>query len=170
MTPRLIFRVFALGLWLILGPQSMALAQGSKVALGGNHDSSLPVEITSEQLQVDQEKGVAEFSGDVIVGQGNITMTCSLMRVEYAANSDTGKNEIRVIRMFGGVTFVGDGEAAESDTAVYTLANDTLIMTDNVLLTQGSTALSSDKLTYNLKSGEGLMEGRVKTILQPKSN
>ena len=61
-------------------------------------------------------------------------------------------------------------EAAESDNAVYTLSNDIIIMTGNVLVTQGQTALSSDKLTYNLDTGDGVMEGNVKTILQQGSN
>ncbi|MDJ0825910.1 MAG: lipopolysaccharide transport periplasmic protein LptA [Rhodobacter sp.] len=147
-----------------------AAAQGTSVSLGGQgHDSSQPVEITSQELSVDQENGTATFTGDVIVGQGGITMTCDRMVVEYAAD-ETGQNQIQVIRMFGGVTFVSANEAAESETAVYTLGNERIVMTGNVLVTQGATALSADKLTYDLATGSGVMEGRVKTILQQGSN
>jgi len=165
------FRAFATALLLTLVLGGSVWAQGAKVSLGGgDHDSSLPVEITSEELEVDQANGTAIFTGDVIVGQGDITITSQEMRVEYGEDPATGKNEIRVIRMFGGVTFVSPDEAAESDTAVYTLATDMLIMQGSVLVTQGATALSADKLTYNLETGDGVMEGRVKTILQPGSN
>ncbi|MDJ0627951.1 MAG: lipopolysaccharide transport periplasmic protein LptA [Rhodobacter sp.] len=145
-------------------------AQGTSVSLGvQDHDSSQPVEITSQELAVDQENGTATFTGDVIVGQGGITMTCQRMIVEYAPD-ESGQNQIEVIRMSGDVTFVGDNEAAESDAAIYRLDAEIIVMTGNVLVTQGSTALSSDKLTYNLQTGSGVMEGRVKTILQPGGN
>ncbi len=164
-------RVFVLASLLAVAAAAGAAAQGASVSLGiSNHDSSQPVEITSEELAVDQASGSATFTGNVIVGQGDIRMTCAEMRVEYVQDPDTGRNEIDVIRMFGGVTFVSPEEAAEADSAVYTLADDLLVMTGNVLVTQGTTALSADKLTYNLETGNGVMEGRVKTILQPGSN
>lgn len=148
-----------------------AFAQGASVSLGvKDHDTSIPVEITSETLSLDQDLGLAIFEKDVIARQGDVTMTCEEMKVEYAANPETGRDEIQVIKMYGGVTFASPTEAAESDWAVYTLENEIIIMYDNVLVTQGSTVLSSDKLTYNLDTGEGLMEGNVKTILQQRSS
>lgn len=168
---RLIIGAFALGLILSLPGAPGALAQGTGISLGvRDHDSSQPVEITSEELSVDQAGGTATFSGNVIVGQGDITMTCGTMRVEYGPDPDTGNNEIRVIRMSGGVTFVSKSDAAEANNAVYDLQRETLVMTGDVLVTQGTTALSSDKLTYNLQTGSGVMEGRVKTILQTGRN
>ncbi|MCG6903487.1 MAG: LptA/OstA family protein [Rhodobacter sp.] len=161
------FRPIALGVWLVMSAAGACVAQGASVSLGvQDHDSSTPVEITSESLELDQESGMAVFTGDVLVKQGEITMTCQRMQVEYSEDPVTGKNEIKVIRMFGGVTFVSKEEAAESQRAVYTLTDDLLVMLDNVLVTQGVTALSADKLTYNLDTGDGRMEGSVKTVLQ----
>lgn len=159
------------GALLLTAATTAGFAQGTAVSLGvRDHDSSTPVEITSEELELDQDMGTAIFTGDVIVRQGAITMTTQRMVVEYAEDPETGRNEMQVIRMFGGVTFVSDAEAAESQRAVYTLASDTLVMYDNVLVTQGPTALSAEKLTYNLDTGDGRMEGSVKTILQQDSN
>jgi lipopolysaccharide export system protein LptA len=36
-----------------------------------------------------------------------------------------------------------------------------LVMSGNVLVTQGPTALSADRLIYDLQSGDGRMEGNV---------
>lgn len=149
---------------------SGVFAQGANISLGvKEHDSSTPVEITSEELELDQESGQAIFTGNVIVRQGDITMTCGRMTVEYGENAE-GNNEIRLIRMFNGVTFASDTEAAESNSAVYSLTNETLVMNGSVLVTQGPTALSSDKLTYDLQSGDGRLEGNVKTVLQQANN
>jgi len=160
--------VMALGLTIVSTVAGMA--QGAAVSLGvGSYDKTKPVEITSEELSVDQRGGTATFTGNVIVGQGDMRMTCQLLKVEYGPDPVTGRNEIQVINMSGGVTFVGKDEAAEADRAVYTLSSGILVMFDNVLVTQGATVLSSDKMTYNLNTGDGVMEGRVKTILQPSA-
>ncbi|MEL6197903.1 MAG: LptA/OstA family protein, partial [Pseudomonadota bacterium] len=37
---------------------------------GFQHDSSEPIEITSDALEVQQQNNVAIFTGDVIAGQG----------------------------------------------------------------------------------------------------
>ncbi len=145
-----------------------AAAQGTSVSLGvGNHNTSQPVEITSEELSLDQAAGSATFEGNVIVGQGDLVLTSDRMVVEYGPNADTGANEIKVIRLYGGVTFVGPTEAAEARDAVYTLADETIVLIGNVLVTQGATALSADRMDYNLRSGAGTMTGQVKTILNP---
>lgn len=159
---------FAAALLLCAGP---VLAQGASVNLGvRDHDSSTPVEITSESLSLDQEAGRANFTKDVFVRQGDMTLTCDEMVVEYGLDAETGREEIQRILMNGGVTFASPSEAAESDAAIYDLPSNTIVMTGNVLVTQGSTALSSDRLTYDLDTGAGQMTGNVKTVLRRASN
>lgn len=161
----------ALGFFLSASIAGAGFAQGASVALGvKDHDTSTPVEITSEQLELNQEQGTATFEQNVFVRQGDMTLTCDKMTVEYGTNPSTGAEEITNIRMSGGVTFASPTETAESNSAVYSLTAGTLIMQGDVLVTQGRTALSSDKLTYNLDSGAGVMEGNVKTVLQQASN
>ena len=46
----------------------------------------------------------------------------------------------------------------------------TVVMTGDVLLTQGSSALSGQKLSIDLKTGTGIMEGRVSTTFIPAAN
>jgi len=160
-----------LSLAVFSGSVTITLAQGAGISLGvSDHNSNTPVEITSESLELDQGSGAALFTGNVIVAQGEIRMTCQHMRVEYGDGADGTKNKIKVIRMSGGVTFVSGTEAAESSTAVYTLDDEMLVMSGNVLVTQGPTALSADKLIYDLQSGNGRMEGNVKTVLQQVKN
>jgi len=45
-----------------------------------------------------------------------------------------------------------------------------LVMTGDVLLTQGASVMSGQKLDVDLKTGVGRMDGRVRTILQPGGN
>jgi len=156
---------------LAFGVAGSAWAQGASINLGGGQfDPSAPFEITSENLELNQAEGTASFSGNVFIRQGDLTLTSDSMRVEYAPDPDTGRDEIQTIRLVGGVTFVSPTEAAEAESAVYSLANESLVMSGNVLVTQGSTALSSDRLTYDLATGRGVMEGNVTTVVQQAGN
>nr|WP_281501794.1 LptA/OstA family protein [Aliiroseovarius sp. F20344] len=142
----------------------------AQVAFGGlKHDSSLPIEISADQLAVDQASGSATFSGNVMIGQGEMRLSAGKVRVEYATGTDT-TGEISRLHATGGVTLVNGAEAAEAREAVYTIASGVVVMTGGVILTQGQNALSSEKLTVNLKSGTGQMDGRVKSIIQTGSN
>ena len=48
-----------------------AFAQGAQVNFGGlENDPDAPIEVTSNELQVNQDEGWAIFTGEVIVGQG----------------------------------------------------------------------------------------------------
>lgn len=161
-----ILRRIALAFAFVVGAGTVGFAQSTAVSLGvQNHDATSPVEISAEELSVDQASSQASFKGGVLVRQGDLTMACDAMTVEYGPD-ENGADEIKVIRMTGGVTFASPSETAESQNAVYNLKTEIITMTGSVLVTQGVTALSSDKLTYNLQSGDGLMEGNVKTVLQ----
>ncbi len=141
-----------------------AAAQQADIRFGGlTQDTSLPVEVTSDSLSVDQADGAALFTGNVLVVQGDMRMTAGMIRVEY---SDDGTGIDR-LHGTGGVTLVSPTDAAEAAEAVYTIASGTVVMTGNVLLTQGNAAISGEKLTVNLTDGTGTMTGRVKTIFTP---
>nr|WP_275116203.1 LptA/OstA family protein [Aliiroseovarius subalbicans] len=149
----------------LVGPVA-ASAQGAQIAFGGlKHDSSLPIEISADQLQVDQGDGTATFQGNVMIGQGEMRLTAAKVRVEYTTGEDV-TGEISRLHASGGVTLVNAAEAAEAREAVYTIATGTVVMTGDVILTQGANALSANRLTVDLKAGTGTMDGRVKTILQ----
>jgi lipopolysaccharide export system protein LptA len=139
-----------------------AFAQ-TNIALGGiSADPSAPVEVTADNLTVDQNTGTAIFSGNVKVGQGDLRLAATNVHVVYS--DDTG--DITQLIASGGVTFATATEAAESRDADYNLSTGVLIMTGNVLLTQGASALSAERMTVDLNNGQAQMSGRVRTVFQ----
>jgi lipopolysaccharide export system protein LptA len=68
------------------------------------------------------------------------------------------------------VTLVSGAEAAEADEALYTITSGEVVLIGNVLLTQGGGTMSGQKLTVDLTTGTGHMEGRVRTVLNPGGN
>ncbi len=137
------------------------------VAFGGlKQDTTLPVEIQADSLAVNQADGSASFSGNVLIGQGTMRLSAAQVRVEYGAD---GK-KIANLHASGGVTLANASDAAEAREAIYTIDSGTIVMTGDVLLTQGASAISGQKLVIDLKAGTGRMEGRVKTVFQPGGN
>lgn len=148
----------------LLALPSMGFAQGASVAFGGlKQDTSLPVEVSADQLAVNQADGTAVFTGNVLVGQGEMRLSAGRVKVEYTADGSG------ISRLFAseGVTLTNATDAAEAREAVYTIDSGNVVMTGDVLLTQGSNALSGQKLVINLKAGTGVMEGRVQTVFTP---
>ena len=166
MTPFL--KTLSLAVVLAVLGTGAADAQGSNVAFGGlRADTSAPVEVTADQLSVNQTDGTATFVGNVLVIQGDMRLSAGTLQVEYG-NAD--RSRIERLHASDGVTLVSGPDAAEAASAVYTIASGSVEMTGNVLLTQGSNVLSGQKLMIDLTTGTGRMEGRVRTVLQPGSN
>lgn len=153
---------------LALGAPTGALAQGTSFALGSaRHDASAPVEVTADRLSVDQASGATLFEGNAVIGQGGLRLSAPSIRVVFAEADAGGARQIERLSASGGVTLVTDDEAAEAREAEYLVPQGRIEMRGDVLLTQGANILSGDRLEVNLTTGEGSMEGRVRTIIQP---
>jgi len=148
---------------LLLCCAAPVLAQGTNVTFGTlTQDTTLPVEVTADNLSVDQSSGTAEFTGNVLIGQGDMRLTAKRVLVTYRSeNAGIAKLEAT-----GGITLVTGDDAAEADRAEYNIDTGEIEMTGNVLLTQGASALTAEKMFVDLRTGNARMSGRVKTILQ----
>jgi len=142
-------------------------AQGTNVAFAGlKTDISQPVQVDADQLSVNQQTGMATFSGNVIVVQGDMRLQAGEVVIVYSADN----RAIQSLRADGGVTLAAGTDAATADSAEYSPDTGDLVLIGKVVLTQGAAALSGEKLTLSLKSGTGTMSGRVTTIFTPGNN
>ncbi len=158
-------RAFALAACCAVLPV-FAAAQGAQVAFGGmQQDSNAPVEVTADQLSVNQSDGTALYSGNVVIGQGEMRLAAPRVLVVYAET----ENRIERMEATGGVTLVSGEEAAEAERADYNIAQGTVVMSGNVLLTQGDNALTAERMVVNIEAGTAQMTGRVRTVIQPGS-
>lgn len=160
-----------------------AMAQTSGVKL----DSSQPIEVVSDNLEVFQEQQKAIFSGNVIATQGNINMRAATMTVYYR---DTGAEDapestgmagegIYRIDAEGDVFFASPLETAQGQTAVYDVDGSTITLVGNVLLTRENNVLRGTQMVYNLGTGRSVLSsaasaggnagGRVRGLFVPKN-
>lgn len=140
---------------------AVVVAQEANVGFGTvQADPNAPVEVTADQLTVSQTDGAAVFEGNVVVDQGPMRLTAPQVRVLYA--EETG--EVSRMEATGGVTLISGEEAAEAARADYEVASGIIVMSGDVLLTQGRNALTSDRMEVDLSDNTARMTGRVQTV------
>jgi lipopolysaccharide export system protein LptA len=134
------------------------------IGFGGvAYDETQPVEVTSDSLTIDQGTGEAVFSGNVIVHQGDLRMAAARVRVVYSERE--GRRAVDEVIATGGVLVTRGADAAEGREARFDVASSLLTMIGDVLVTQGATAVAGDRMVVNMETGNGSVEGRVRTVL-----
>lgn len=142
-----------------------ALAQGTQIAFGNvKQDTKQPVEVTADTLAVNQNDGTAVFTGNVLVGQGQMRLSAPKVQVFYNEEGD----RIERMKASGGVTLVSGEDAAEAANADYSIDTGMIHMSGDVLLVQRLSAITADRMVVDTKAGTANMQGRVKTVLQQK--
>ncbi|MEM9250004.1 MAG: lipopolysaccharide transport periplasmic protein LptA [Pseudomonadota bacterium] len=143
-------------------------AQGTDLTFGdGQATSDQPVEITADALDVNRDAGLATFTGNVVVTQGALRLTGATVNVVYGPGPD-GQTDVQEVTAEGNVVLVNGEDAAEGETALYTVATGLIVMTGDVLLTRPDSAMTGEKLTVHVDDGTGRMEGRVTVIFTPE--
>lgn len=151
---------------LLILTASPGLAQS--VAFGGiKADTSAPVEVSADSLSVNQADGTALFSGNVVIGQGEMRLSADKVTVVYA---DGDQQKISALKASGAVTLVSGPDAAEAAEADYNVETGDIALAGDVVLTQGGNVLRGDKMRVNLATGTAQVDGRVRSILQPGGN
>jgi lipopolysaccharide export system protein LptA len=133
------------------------------------HDSSLPVEITAQQLEALQQQRQTIFRGDVIVVQGDITLKSDVLTVYLHEQ----QNQIDRMVATGSVRVEQLDRIATAAEAVYLRSDETLTLKGAARVEQGSNSVFGDEIIIFLQEERTLVkgsgEGRVKAVLTPES-
>ena len=153
-------RPLIIALLLTAGP-----AAAQNVAFGAMRaDVSAPVEVSADSLSVNQADGSAVFSGNVLIGQGEMRLAADRVTVIY---DEGGQDRIRSLLAEGSVTLVSGADAAEAGQADYDVAAGIVVLTGDVVLSQGANVLTGDRVQVDIGAGTAQVDGRVRSVLQP---
>jgi lipopolysaccharide export system protein LptA len=94
-----------------------------------------------------------ELSGRVEIMQGDNRLRADRLRGESSGG------EVTRVTVSGDVYYVTPSETIRGDQAVYTTATGVIVITGDVVLTQGRNVLTGSRLTYNVDTGSAEMEG-----------
>ena len=163
----------ALGLWAALGAGA-ALSQADNPFGGFRHDSTAPIEITADALEVRQAESRAIFTGDVVAGQGDLRLAAQSLSVWYVARDGAdpaaaeGGGDIDRLRAEGSVFLSSGAETARGEWADYDVSTGMVTMGGGVVLAQGDNAIRGERLVVDLNRGVGRVEGgRVQSVFRP---
>lgn len=161
-------KLFA-ALW-VLVCAAPALAQGI-----ADHDASLPIDIEADRLEVQQANESAIFFGNVDVQQGNLDLKSDQLEVFYALEGNGASAQaVKRIVAKGNVFITSPEETAQGDEGVYSLTDETLVLTGNVVLTRGDNVIRGGRLDIDLaasvatmRAAENQSNGRVRALFVP---
>ena len=90
-------------------------------------------------------------------------------RVQGAGGDSGGISQVTAS---GNVYYVTPTETIRGDRAVYTVSTSSIVVTGDVILTQGRNVLTGGRLTYNIDTGAAQMEGgtgsRIQGVFYPE--
>ena len=133
-----------------------ALAQAQNRA-----QTEQPIEITADQLEVQQDKRLAIFRGNVLAIQGTMRLRAARLVVHYrpTKKGSTAESGISSIEASGRVFFSTAEETAEGDSGVYDVDGGIVTLDRNVVLTRGDNVIRGNRLVLNLETGRSKVEG-----------
>ncbi|MGU3574303.1 LptA/OstA family protein [Brucellaceae bacterium C25G] len=183
----------ALGLGVVfsLSPLS-AYAQGEQVPFGSLNLSNgkQPVKIDADRLEMRDKEGVAVFTGNVSVVQGETVLRAGKMTVHYNKGGDKtdaaaapqgaaglSASGIDRLEVSDKVYLKSGPQVATGDTGVYNAKNQLMVLQgQKVVLTDGDNVATGCKMTAHMDTGKAFLEacpgakkGRVSIIMSPKS-
>lgn len=124
-----------------------APSAGAQLIAAG--DSDEPIDITGDTAEFQDENAV--WTGNVRVVQGEAILTSDRLEATLSEEGD-----IQTITAIGSVRYSNGNEAITGEHAVFDDAARTIVITDNVIVTQGKQVMSAGKITYWVDTGKVL--------------
>jgi lipopolysaccharide export system protein LptA len=134
---------------------ALALAAGAPAAAQQvRHDTTLPIEIAADSLEVRQEQQLATFSGNVDAVQGDLVLRADLLRVYYDQTDGEAEDAaVRRIEAEGNVVVSSPAETARGQRGSYDVAAGKVALAGQVVLTRDENVIRGDSLEIDLGTG-----------------
>ncbi len=156
------------------------------MALASDRDQ--PIELEADTADIDDLKGISIYTGNVVLVQGSMVIKAHKLTLYNDKNKELEK-AVAVGKTGKLATFKSRPEGKDQDfrarasTMIYYLKKDKIHLLKNAYVWQAGDTFSGDKIIYDTKretvmaksrknkDGQTVKSGgRVKVIIQPKSN
>lgn len=161
------------------GFMGAAHAQTSAAAPNLKLSNDQPIQIESDNLEVDEQKSIATFIGNVNVVQGETNLKSGKMIVHYKNDGKGGSqasstsSQIERIEVSQKVYLKSGAQVATGDTGNFDMNTNVMTLSGKeVVLSDGANVLRGCKLTVAMDSGKANVTGcggRVMMLIQPES-
>lgn len=148
----------------LLAASLFAMVSGSSIA---QNTQNGPIQVTASLMDVQPQNNSAIFSGNAEVIQNGAAIRSAKFVVFY---NGAGDGKIQKVVSDSETFYASPTEKARGDRAVFDAANNTIIFTGNVILTQNRNVLTGDELRVNTITKQSVMKsnsGKVKGVFFP---
>jgi lipopolysaccharide export system protein LptA len=151
---------------------TIAAAATALLALPTLGGAQTPVNSSDQPISFSADGG--EYVGNAVTLRGRAELIQGENRLR--ADTVTGLNQTGESRIeaSGNVYFVTPEQTIRGDNAIYTTADDMILVTGEVILTQGQNVLTGSRLTYNVRTQSARIEaggqGRIRGVFYPASS
>ena len=138
-----------------VGTAVFAQAAGPVSALKG-HNSSAPIDVSADRIEVQDRADRAIFAGNVHVRQETLALDTERLTVSY---TNGGGIQIRRLDAAGGVVVRSPSETARGNFAVYDLDKRLITLIGAVQLNRAGSQVMGSRLVIDLDSGRAVIDG-----------
>ena len=136
-------------------------------------EETIPVDITSDEMQWNDKERIAYALGNAVAIQGDRKIKADKLIVYLEKNNAI--NEIILIKAEGNIIFTTLDEIATGEIATYDFIKNTIIIKNNVSLKKNDSIMKGDLLEMNLNTGISQISSKkdsdkVKMRFLPKKN
>ena len=128
-------------------------------------DRTEPIEFNSDRLTFNQESNLAELFDGVQIIQGKTVLSAEYVKAIYSKT-----NKLEKIFAERNIELKSDQDIARADKAIYSLTDNSISLTGNAQLVQGTSNIMADQILINTKTGMTQLLGSVKTVISPSTN
>ena len=120
------------------------------------HDSSAPIDVTADRIEVQDRADRAIFAGNVHVRQATLALDTERLTVSYSSG---GGIQIRRLDAAGGVVVRSPSETARGNFAIYDLDKKLITLIGAVQLNRGGSQVMGSRLVIDLDTGRAVIDG-----------
>lgn len=115
-----------------------------------------PILITSDRMEMDRQKNILIYQGQVVAIQGDMTMRSDKLTTYF----DPDLQQIKEAIAEGKLVQVTQGDRVATGTkAVFDGVTQTMTMTGNPMMRQGNSQVSGEKIIYFMTEDRMIVEG-----------
>jgi lipopolysaccharide export system protein LptA len=138
----------------------LAQSQQQSVSALKGHNSTAPVDVTADRIEVQDRADRAIFAGNVHVTQAEMTLDTPRLTVAYSGGqNDKSGVQIRRLDAAGGVVVRSPSETAKGDVGIYDLDRKLITLIGNVQLNREQNQVNGSRLVIDLDSGRAVVDG-----------
>ena len=137
---------------------NFSYGQNFSGAFEGMQKSDQPIQIASDRLEVQDDKGTALFTGNVEVVQGSTMLKAARMKVTYAKGGNDPSGKLKYIEASGKIAVRSGNQKVSADRGDFNMIEQTVKLSGDVVITQGKNVISGCILEVDLETSSAVLK------------